>query len=247
MNAIPAAATPPPSGELSGRRGAVDRSGLRDRVHDVLLDLILDGVVSPGDRLTIDALAARLRLSPTPVREALVQLERTGLVTREALKGYRVAPPLDADQIAGLFDARLVLETAAAERASADADDLLGPLALAEDRHAILGDRLIRAAEAGEVPVAVVREYFEADWAFHRVIFEHCGNPFLLDLSESLGAHVHRMRQSVLHHRNDVADALVEHGRIVSAFRSGVRGAAVEAMRAHILQVQERAVEDAPG
>ncbi|WP_082764101.1 GntR family transcriptional regulator [Frondihabitans sp. PAMC 28766] len=243
MNAI----SDSPPGEGSAPGGAIDRSGLRDRVYSVLLELILDGVVSPGERLTIDALAKRLRLSPTPVREALVQLERTGLVTREALKGYRVAPPLDRQQIEELFDARLVLETSAAERASAHTLELMDPLVRAEDQHAILGDRVIRAAAVGDVPVAVFREYFDADWAFHRVIFENCGNRFLLDLSESLSAHVHRMRQAVLRNHNDVAEALVEHGRIVSAFRSGVPGAATEAMRAHVLNVRSRAVDDASG
>ncbi|WP_286343307.1 GntR family transcriptional regulator [Frondihabitans sucicola] len=246
-SAVSAATAASAVSAVSAVSATVDRSGLRDRVYAVLLDLILDGVVTPGERLTIDALAKRLRLSPTPVREALVQLERTGLVTREALKGYRVAPPLDRGQMEELFDARLVLETSAAERAAVTASSLLTPLSLAEDRHAILGDRLLRAAEAGDVPVSVFREYFDADWAFHRVIFENCGNRFLLELSESLSAHVHRMRQTVLRHHIDVAEALVEHGRIVTAFRSGVPGAATEAMREHVLNVRARAVADADG
>ncbi|MFK4788973.1 FCD domain-containing protein, partial [Microbacterium sp. ZW T5_56] len=40
--------------------------------------------------------------------------------------------------------------------------------------------------------------YFAADAAFHRVVFDHCGNRYLSDMSESLGAQLHRMRQSVL-------------------------------------------------
>lgn len=223
------------------RTAAVDRSGLRERVYDVLLDLILDGVVEAGERLTIDDLAKRLRLSPTPVREALVQLERTGLVTREALKGYRVAPPLDGDQIAELLDARLILEVNAAERAEENSGILLAPLSQAEDRHVIAAEHIIRAADGGATPVALFREYFEADRAFHRVVVEASGNRFLVDLFDDLGAHVHRMREAIGRQRIDVDEALLEHRRIVRAFESGAAGAGADAVRAHIAAIAGRA------
>src|SRR5690606_5880841 len=79
--------------QLPLRVGDLERRGLRDRVYDLILEMLLEGDVEPGSRLSIDTLAKQLDVSPTPVREAMVQLERTGLVTREVLKGYRVAPP----------------------------------------------------------------------------------------------------------------------------------------------------------
>lgn len=63
-----------------------------------------------GKPLGIDGLAQQLDVSPTPVREALVQLESTAMVTRTALRGYRVAPLLSGRQLTDLFDARLLLE-----------------------------------------------------------------------------------------------------------------------------------------
>src|SRR5690606_42041440 len=77
----------------------IERRGLRDRVYDRVLVLLLSDEIPPGARLSIETIARQLSVSPTPVREALVQLERTGPVTREALKGYRVAPPLTVDQL----------------------------------------------------------------------------------------------------------------------------------------------------
>ena len=69
----------------------MERRGLRDAVYDRILDQLLRGETEAGGRLSIETLARELSVSATPVREALVQLERTGLVTREALRGYRVA------------------------------------------------------------------------------------------------------------------------------------------------------------
>ena len=99
---------------------ALERRGLRDRVYELVLDTLMSPDIEPGARLSIDTVARDLHVSPTPVREALVLLERTGLVTREAHKGYRVSPPISDGQLEALFDARLVLEGGATELAAAN-------------------------------------------------------------------------------------------------------------------------------
>ena len=82
-----------------------------------ILQRLLEARWPPGARLSIDGLARDLEVSPTPVREAMVSLERSGLVEYVALRGYVVAPMLDAEQMTELLDARLVVETAALGRA----------------------------------------------------------------------------------------------------------------------------------
>lgn len=223
----------------------VDRRGLRDRVYDLILDMLLSGDTTAGQRLSIDTIARELDVSQTPVREALVQLERTGLVTREALKGYRVAPPLSSSQIAELFDARIVLECGAVELAERNVLELLPPLVAAQQTHTELAAEVREASATGAVSVALFQAYFDADWGFHRVILEHSHNRFLLEMSESVGTHLHRMRQSVLHGDNDVNEAVAEHTLILRAFESGRPGAARDAMKHHIGQVRNRALEDA--
>ena len=92
------------------RMKPLERKVLRDTVYESLVDMLMSGTLAPGASLSIDGLASGLAVSPTPVREALVQLERTGLVFREPLRGYRVAPLLDTDQVAQLCDARAIVE-----------------------------------------------------------------------------------------------------------------------------------------
>src|SRR6478735_4678774 len=98
-------------------RITVERRALRDGVYDALLELLLDNGVAPGASLSIEGLARELGVSPTPVREALGQLEHTGLVTRAALKGYRAAAPLTQARMAELLNARSVVEVAAVRAA----------------------------------------------------------------------------------------------------------------------------------
>lgn len=220
----------------------LERRGLRDRVYDLILAMLLEGDVEPGSRLSIDTLAKQLDVSPTPVREAMVQLERTGLVTREALKGYRVAPPLGEAQLAELFDARMMLELEAARLAAPRAEALVPELQRAHEAHEACAARIVAAMEQGEVPVAVTRDYFEADNAFHRLIFAATGNRYLVAMHSDLGALTHRLRQAVLRGTSDVEEAHVEHEAILRAFEAHDEAAAVAAMRAHIAGVRARSI-----
>src|SRR5690625_5952809 len=77
---------------------AIRRQILRDEVAELLLQRLLEARWAPGSRLSIDGLARDLEVSPTPVREAMVSLERSGLVEYVALRGYVVAPMLDVEQ-----------------------------------------------------------------------------------------------------------------------------------------------------
>ena len=227
--------------------GRLTRKVLRDDVHDALLQMLLRGRFAPGESLSIDSVARQLGVSPTPVREALVELEHTGLVTRAALRGYTVAQPLSQEQMAQLMDARVVIELAAIERAMARPDDLLPELKKAHRAHAraVEDYGLDTPAGARDVTEEQVLEYFRVDWAFHQAIIRGSRNPFLEQMSSTLGANVHRMRQSMGHGLTDAEDALAEHGEILAAVEAGDRKAAVAAMRRHLTKVSDRAAADA--
>jgi DNA-binding GntR family transcriptional regulator len=226
-----------------GWDATIERRGLRDRVYERILQLLLSGEVAPGARLSIDTLARQLDVSPTPVREAMVHLERTGLVTREALKGYRVAPPLGAAQLRELFDARLMLEVEAARMATPAEADMLHELREAEDEHRRSGEQVIEAIHAGLNDVELNAAYFAADAAFHEVVFRHCGNRYLRQMSESLGAQLHRMRQSMVHGVTDVREAIAEHEAIREAFLGGDTEQPARMMRLHIEGVRTRSLD----
>lgn len=226
-----------------GWDSTIERRGLRDRVYERILQLLLSGEVAPGARLSIDTLARQLDVSPTPVREAMVHLERTGLVTREALKGYRVAPPLGAEQLRELFDARVMLEVEAARRATPAGSGMLEELRQAEDQHRLSGERVIEAIHAGINDVELTTAYFAADAAFHEVVFAHCGNRYLREMSESLGAQLHRMRQSMLHGVTDVSEAIAEHEAIRDAFLGDDPEEPARMMRLHIEGVRARSLD----
>jgi DNA-binding GntR family transcriptional regulator len=87
----------------------VERQTLTERVYEMLLENICSGEVPPGHKLVIDALSREMKVSITPVREALRRLQREGLVTEVPYSGMHVSN-LAIEEIRELFAIRGVLE-----------------------------------------------------------------------------------------------------------------------------------------
>jgi len=96
---------------------------LSDRLTDVVRDIILSGEISPAVPIRQDALAARLKVSKIPLREALARLEQDGLVISHPNRGYFVTP-LSADEAEEVYDLRLKIEPDAAARACLKATEI---------------------------------------------------------------------------------------------------------------------------
>ena len=240
------ATTQPPGMGTTSPEVRVQRRVLRDGVYDAILEMLLDGQVSPGESLAIDGLARELGVSPTPVREALGQLEHTGLVTRTALKGYRASPPLTPAGMAELMEARALVEVAAMRRAMPVTAEVLSELEVVNKQHqsAALRVRKMEERHPGRHDWTTLRKYYTVDWDFHLIFLRNCHNMYLLEMAESLAPHIHRLRQTMHHGAIDVEQAVAEHATILDAVRGGDPEAAVAAMSDHIYAVRSRALAD---
>lgn len=214
----------------------VQRSVLADQVHKEILSRLMDGDLRSGDPISIDGMARELGVSPTPVREALARLESTGMVTRAALRGYRVAPLLTHAELLDLMDARLLIEPRNAELACAHSDE-----SFIEALQASIDD--LRRSPKGP-HFSDYRSYWVADERFHRLIAEQADNTFILGAYNSLGGHLHRFRLFSGTGVQDAQSAIDEHTRILAAIRRGDPAAARISMAGHICNVRERAIHE---
>ena len=212
------------------------RVPLADVAYDALLLQIIGGKRAPGDWLNIGALSRELELSATPVREALARLEPTGLVRRDPLRGYDVAPLLTAEEITQLMDARLLFEplftAQATERASAA---FLADLAASIETMEHAGTTA--DAEA-------FRESWVADEAFHTLISAQTGNPFTHRAFVALGSQLQRFRLSGRAGRSHAREAAHEHREIYAAIAAGDGEAAAALMRSHLGEARRRTLDD---
>ncbi len=90
---------------------------LRDMVFDVLMNAIMQGQLSPGERLLEVQLADEMGVSRTPVREAIRRLELEGFVVMVPRKGAYVAG-LSIDDVESVYEIRTALETLAVRLAA---------------------------------------------------------------------------------------------------------------------------------
>jgi len=206
---------------------------LTDDVYASVQGLIMDHEVAPGERINIDALARRLDVSPTPVREALARLEADGLVRKRPLAGYTASPLLTRDQFDELVEMRLILETAAVRRVAArtlDPDDV-AVLRVEAD----LPDR-----PPGGEGFAAIAAFTAQDARFHHGLAARSGNAMLHDAVVRLRAHLHLFRLNFPAAHYGVSAR--EHHRIVDAVAAGDPDAGAAAMRAHIAAAAARHV-----
>lgn len=207
----------PRTGEHSEAGAAVSR------VYAALRVPIVDGEIAPGTRINIDAVARKLGVSQTPVREALQRLEGDDLLTYTPGRGYRTTPMLDPSRFRSLFEFRLLLEPWAARAAAADR--LANPATELEEEMRVL-ERIVNT------PSDVRQEMLVHDTRFHDLILAAAGNEVVRQAFAQTHCHLHVFRLYPVD--ADGHFTFEEHGRIVAAIRDGDAEAAERAMTEHI-------------
>lgn len=206
-----------------------ERTRLSDRVYDRLQEMLLDGQIAPGERITVDAVSRQLGVSQTPVRESLNRLEAEDLVVKKHLIGYSATPKLSPARFEELFEARLLIEPSSA--------------GLAAHRHqpdqveniARLAESMRFGYVSGEVSYGA---FARLDAQLHESIIGATGNGYFGEMFAKLHCHLQLFR--LLRDSRVTSDALDEHDVVVAALQQRDAGAASDAMTAHLEASRDR-------
>lgn len=210
-------------------RSSQDRTGiqpeavinlpLRQRLKEELLRRILGGHYDPGERLVELRIAEEFGTSQGPVREALRDLEATGLVTALPRRGTYVSDAM-GEGLREIYTVRGALEEQATRMATR-----LGSCDLIQlQREA---DRMLAAAQSGDTHGVV-----EHSVKFHLAIMEAAGNRLLLNLWQSLRIET-RTTITMLAEGLDLAEIARSHQPIIDAIASGDAELAARVAREH--------------
>jgi DNA-binding GntR family transcriptional regulator len=219
---------------------AIKRKPMVTDVATQIRSAILEGALVPGSKIAQDALAAGLGVSRLPVRQALLVLQREGLVFLDHGRGAVVAP-LDVKFIADLFDCRAIIEGHVAAVLAARRDFDPAPL-----RRIVDAGR--EAARRGESRRDLITE-------FHTAMYDAVGNQVLVQIMNPLLDHVQR---AVVFVQSRTADATPagrrapgpkglrsqmatwdEHAEILEAVATRRVGRARALARAHVERVKQ--------
>lgn len=193
-----------------------------EQIAGQIHEKILSGALMPGQRILEGGLSRELQAGQPTVREALMRLERQGLVKRVANLGTFVID-FDLGELRDLFQIRARLEVLAWELAArgaqpADRDEL----------HTIARG-MEMAAAAGDL-----MGYLHRDLAFHRIVWQLSGNRRLAEMLETivtplLAVLMHKTKRSLA----ETVKSAQAHRKLADALLEGPEAAA-EAMRSHV-------------
>jgi len=161
---------------------SIDRESITDRVYTHIKKLILSGYLKGGEKVPEEKVAAKFKVSRTPVREALRRLEKYGLIYIKP-RSYAVVVKLDPKEIYDICVVRFFIEKLAFSLfcEAATPDDL-----------AYLRDVALRCSRL--LSEDNQAEAFEADSHFHLEIARRSGNAHLYEIVERLDAKVQLLR-----------------------------------------------------
>ena len=191
-------------------------------------DAILDEVFKPGNWLPELDLATKFQVSRSPVREALLALEKEGTVTMEPYKGA-IVKPLSAKETLDIGEIRLALITLAAKPAHRH----LSPADL--DLASGLAKQITRTNSA--------KEYFEYNRRFWDIIFEKAQRPILWEVFRQLDDRLTRYNPLVLKLFPDPATRPRQREVLIESLRKGEVDEAVRGFKKLYLEVVHRIID----
>lgn len=209
---------------------AVKEKTLNRQVYHELLRKLIEAEISLGAQLDERSLAAEMGVSRTPVREAIIQLVREGLVDYYPYRGHFVKM-WTPKEVNDLFEVRKVLEALAVRLAvrKLSQDDLDEVRGIVDDIQAALrqGD---------------IEGFSEADRCFHNTIIQKTGNQTLIDGLERLACQIQVIR-TIANRAPDLVERMLnEWPRIMAALEARDAERSAELMLSHIEDARKTVV-----
>jgi len=213
---------------LSGIVPLEQSKGLKTRVYEALRELIghMD-IYHSKEQIRLDerALAEKLGVSRTPVREAISRLEQEGLVENIARRGSFVVRK-NKQEILDIVDVWAALESMAARLATSRASDA----EIAELRRNF-------ATYDGEEARAHIDEYSDTNIDFHSTIIKLGKSDLITQMADQLFFHMRAIRASTIKDRDRVMQSVMDHSRIIEAIEERDASHAEQLVRDHALEL----------
>jgi DNA-binding GntR family transcriptional regulator len=195
---------------------------LREQALSAIRAGIITGEIQPGEIHSAPVLAARLGVSATPVREAMLDLVKEGLVEPIRNRGFRITTVTDRD-LDAILAIRMLLEVPTVIGATKK----LRPKMLA-----LLWQHVEDMEESARL--GDLSSFLQADRQFHRGILESSGNDYLVDIVDKLRDQQRLYGLPQLAQAGRLIQTAREHRLILEAIEAGDGDEAERLMRRHL-------------
>ncbi|MEU7577086.1 GntR family transcriptional regulator [Streptomyces sp. NPDC041068] len=219
-------------GHLKQKNLITTRERLRDQVGHALRATLISGELRPGEIYSAPGLAEDFGISATPVREAMLDLAREGLVEPVRNKGFRVTE-VDERDLDQYTEIRALIEVPMIGRITKNA--------AREDLEALrpVAEEIVRAAREHDLIA-----YLEADRRFHLSLLALSGNDRLVETVGDLRKRSRLYGLTALDERDQLTPSAEEHIELLDLMLAGEAKAAEKCMAKHLGHVRSLWAED---
>ena len=211
----------------------IESQNLRDRIYEIIRDMILHRELEPGEKIIEEEMAERIGVSRTPLREALLRLETDGIVKFIPRRGAFVRRQ-NKQKIIEVLEVREVLEGLVARLAAQKMDS---------QNLSRLRACLERINETQDTDDQLIR-FTHADEEFHSILLDACGSGMLQNMMSTVNTNLKfiRLRTAVIPGR--ARRTVAEHYPIMEAIAKKDDRQAERLMRVHIASVTKYALKN---
>lgn len=205
---------------------------LSDQVYTIIRDRILNNQLKPGTRINFNEILDELKISKTPLREALNKLQMEGFVDVKPRSGTYVSIPSKED-IIEMYDLRKAIEWQAVQLAI---DHFPESELLALQKELIFTDKMIEMKNYN---------YFtQMDTTFHRSIMKYCKNTQIQNVMTTIDSHMKWFRITSATQLDRMLIANRRHRQILESMLEKNKHLTRDLMEIHIEEVKQDILED---
>ena len=200
-----------------------EKIAIRDKVYSALSDAIFQGKLKPEERLVESKLAKLMKISRTPIREAIIELAQKGLAVPSPPKGVKVAPLPTTKELTEFYDISSVIRGLAARKAACN----ITPQEIKQLQEII-------AESEQSLREVSLKEIFKLNKKFHQVIEKSSNNKELLFLLDDVYKRSRERFSELLSRKKRQKESIEEHKIILEALIKKDEELAEQLMKKHI-------------
>lgn len=193
--------------------------------YDFLRDSIIGMKLKPGQPLNLEELSEHLKVSRSPLRDAVIRLENEGLITSMPHKGTLVSK-INLKQANEECFLRITVEE--------EIYSLFSDLCNADDISKL--NAYIKIQEKGSMNEDV-RIFLKQDDEFHKYLYLRTDKEFSFNLLQNNIGHYNRLRLLTCTENRVVSSSILEHKAMVELFQKKDKTALKKAVRQHVMKV----------
>lgn len=195
---------------------------IREKVYDTLKQMIIDGVIKPGERIIETEYSNKFQISRTPIREAIRMLELEGLVESQTTGGV-IVKTLTREEISEIYKIRIALESLIIE-------EIIKKINNQDIKK--LEKVLKNTKKAFEVKD--IEKVFSLFTEFNQILYDIASLPKVTGMINNINLYLKRFRKLSIDNPSRKEEAFEDHVQILEAIKNKELSTAISINRMHL-------------